>query len=74
MTGGSSGIGKCIAIGAAKLGANVTIVARNRNRLLSTLEEIEAQRLNFHQKFNYLSGKVCVMLPLFKGFHGVDKK
>ena len=30
VTGGSSGIGKALAVGAAKLGANVTILARNK--------------------------------------------
>lgn len=60
VTGGSSGIGKCIALEAAKLGANVTIVARNENRLQSALENIKAQCLNHHQKFNYLSGILCV--------------
>jgi len=56
VTGGSSGIGKCIALEAAKIGANVTIVARNKNRLRSALEEIKGQCLNNDQKFNYLSG------------------
>lgn len=56
VTGGSSGIGKCIALEAAKSGANVTIVARNKNRLLSTLDEIKMHRSNHNQKFNYLSG------------------
>lgn len=55
ITGGSSGIGKCIALEAAKIGANVTIVARNENRLRSTLKEIKGQCLNNNQKFNYLS-------------------
>jgi len=41
---------------AAKIGANVTIVARNENRLRSALEEIKGQCLNNDQKFNYLSG------------------
>ncbi|XP_015366557.1 PREDICTED: 3-ketodihydrosphingosine reductase [Diuraphis noxia] len=55
VTGGSSGIGKCIALEAAKIGANVTIVARNESRLLSALEEIKGQCLNNDQKFKYLS-------------------
>ncbi|XP_016663454.1 3-ketodihydrosphingosine reductase isoform X2 [Acyrthosiphon pisum] len=55
VTGGSSGIGKCIALEAAKIGANVTIVARNENRLRSALEEIKGQCSYNDQKFNYLS-------------------
>jgi len=60
VTGGSSGIGKCIAMEAAKLGANVSIVARNEDRLRSALEEIKGQCSMNDQKFNYLSGTVCV--------------
>lgn len=41
VTGASSGIGKAIAIQAAKMGANVTITARNKERLTSTLEQME---------------------------------
>lgn len=40
VTGGSSGIGKCVAILAAKRGANVTIIARDVNRLEAAKEEI----------------------------------
>ncbi|XP_025205163.1 3-ketodihydrosphingosine reductase isoform X2 [Melanaphis sacchari] len=55
VTGGSSGIGKCIALEAAKIGANVTIVARNKNRLCSALDEIKEQCSGNNQRFNYLS-------------------
>lgn len=58
VTGGSSGIGKCIAIAAARMGANITIVARNQNRLQVALEEIKSQRLNHNQKLKFLSGIV----------------
>ncbi|XP_071564998.1 3-ketodihydrosphingosine reductase isoform X2 [Temnothorax nylanderi] len=40
VTGGSSGIGKCMAIIAAKKGANVTIIARNKQNLEKAKEEI----------------------------------
>ncbi|TGZ50838.1 3-ketodihydrosphingosine reductase [Temnothorax longispinosus] len=40
VTGGSSGIGKCMAIIAAKKGANVTIIARNEQNLEKAKEEI----------------------------------
>lgn len=40
MTGGSSGIGKSLAIEAAKRGAHVTIIARNPNKLQTAKDEI----------------------------------
>ncbi|XP_024892377.1 3-ketodihydrosphingosine reductase [Temnothorax curvispinosus] len=40
VTGGSSGIGKCMAIIAARKGANVTIIARNEQNLERAKEEI----------------------------------
>lgn len=40
VTGGSSGIGKSLAIEAAKRGAHVTIVARDPNKLQTAKDEI----------------------------------
>lgn len=40
VTGGSSGIGKSVAVEAAKRGANVTIIARDLNKLQSAKDEI----------------------------------
>ncbi|XP_075233380.1 3-ketodihydrosphingosine reductase isoform X2 [Lycorma delicatula] len=40
VTGGSSGIGKSIAIQAAARGANVTIIARNQSRLNAAKQEV----------------------------------
>ena len=51
VTGGSSGIGKVTARLLAQRGANVTIVARNRQRLDQALLEIEGARLNQQQRF-----------------------
>ncbi|XP_012523245.1 3-ketodihydrosphingosine reductase [Monomorium pharaonis] len=54
VTGGSSGIGKCIAILAAKRGANVTIIARNvrtleeaRYEILQACENKDTQRIEY---------------------------
>lgn len=43
VTGGSSGIGRSTAIMMAKAGARVAIVARKRQKLAETVEEIEAE-------------------------------
>ena len=43
ITGGSSGIGKCLAAAAAERGADVTIVAGNEERLEKARDEIQAK-------------------------------
>lgn len=50
ITGGSSGIGKSLAILLAKLGAHVTIVARNRDKLKIAMFDIRQVRKNNNQK------------------------
>jgi len=56
VTGGSSGIGKCMAILAAKKGANVTIIARNVQTLEKAKDEImQACENKDAQSVNYLS-------------------
>lgn len=56
VTGGSSGIGKCMAILAAKKGANVTIIARNVQNLEKAKQEILQARENKEtQRVEYLS-------------------
>lgn len=50
ITGASSGIGRQCAITASKLGANVILIARNKERLEETYDELkEAQHLSFSQ-------------------------
>ncbi|KYN03131.1 PREDICTED: 3-ketodihydrosphingosine reductase [Cyphomyrmex costatus] len=56
VTGGSSGIGKCVAILAAKKGANVTIIARNVQNLEKAKREIlQACENKDTQRVEYLS-------------------
>ncbi|XP_011638417.1 3-ketodihydrosphingosine reductase [Pogonomyrmex barbatus] len=56
VTGGSSGIGKCIAILAAKQGANVTIIARDVQKLERAKHEIlQACENKDTQRVEYLS-------------------
>ena len=43
VTGGSHGIGRCIALALAEEGCNVAICARNKERVQKTLEEIETK-------------------------------
>nr|XP_033791196.1 3-ketodihydrosphingosine reductase isoform X3 [Geotrypetes seraphini] len=49
VTGGSSGIGKCIAIECLKQGAFITLVARDENKLLRAKKEIEKNAINDKQ-------------------------
>lgn len=50
ITGGSSGIGLAIAIQSAKMGANITIIARSEARLQTAKEEIRSAIKNSQQK------------------------
>lgn len=43
VTGGNNGIGKAMAIGLAKAGANVAIWARNTGRSAAVVAELEAE-------------------------------
>ena len=40
VTGGATGLGKAIALGLSKVGAEVTIVSRNEDALINTSREI----------------------------------
>lgn len=51
ITGGSSGIGKATAIRLARLGANITILARTRSTLEAAAEEIRAERQDAQKQF-----------------------
>ncbi|XP_015604701.1 3-ketodihydrosphingosine reductase [Cephus cinctus] len=68
VTGGSSGIGKCVALLAAKQGAHVTIIARDVQKLESAKSEIlQACRNRDIQKVEYLS------LDIGKSYENVEK-
>ena len=43
ITGSSQGIGKSLAIGFAKLGANIIITGRNQENMETTLQQVEEQ-------------------------------
>ncbi|KAF9209261.1 3-dehydrosphinganine reductase [Haplosporangium sp. Z 27] len=64
VTGGSIGLGRCVAIELAKQGAHVTIVARKEGPLKETIElmkQAAANRKdkdNFEQKFHWISADV----------------
>uniref|UniRef100_A0A8D9AIV3 3-dehydrosphinganine reductase n=1 Tax=Cacopsylla melanoneura TaxID=428564 RepID=A0A8D9AIV3_9HEMI len=57
ITGGSSGIGKAVAIEAIKRGAHVTIIARDEKKLLKAVEELKQAVPNpkFTQFVEYVS-------------------
>ncbi|KAJ8672641.1 hypothetical protein QAD02_003900 [Eretmocerus hayati] len=55
VTGGSSGIGKSVALLTAREGANVTLIARDSAKLESTLEELSKCRTHPEQRFDSLS-------------------
>ena len=48
VTGASSGIGRSIAIECSKMGAILSIVGRNKDRLQETLQELNGNKHRFH--------------------------
>ncbi len=55
ITGGSSGIGRSLALKLAALGANVTVFARDHDRLSAALDELNEARSRDDQAFEALS-------------------
>lgn len=60
VTGGSSGIGLALARLLARNGANVWLAARDRVRLESALEEVEAARYSEEQRCGFVSADLSV--------------
>lgn len=67
VTGGSSGIGLWIAIYCTKMGAHVTIIARNVTNLEAAHKQISEHRINEQQKLQYKS------LDLSKNYANVEQ-
>jgi 3-dehydrosphinganine reductase len=59
VTGGSSGIGKAVAKLLAQQGANLTLIARDRPKLLQAQQEIATVRLNQTQQINIATADVA---------------
>lgn len=58
ITGGSSGIGKATALKLVQRGANVTLIARSRSRLVQAQAELEAHRVQLDQQIQTYSADV----------------
>ncbi|XP_069814221.1 3-ketodihydrosphingosine reductase isoform X2 [Dendropsophus ebraccatus] len=66
VTGGSSGIGKCIAIECFKQGAFITLVARDESKLLQAKKEIEKHAINDKQVV------LCISVDVSKDYRQVE--
>ncbi|XP_058133843.1 3-ketodihydrosphingosine reductase isoform X3 [Dasypus novemcinctus] len=66
VTGGSSGIGKCVAIECYKQGAFITLVARNEDKLLQAKKEIEKHSINDKQVV------LCISVDLSQDYNHVE--
>ncbi|OBZ85289.1 3-ketodihydrosphingosine reductase TSC10 [Choanephora cucurbitarum] len=69
ITGGSTGLGKALAIELVKAGADVTIVARRVTELEAAFEEIKANCTNENQKVVYVSADVTVQEDVVRAFN-----
>ncbi|ESO98337.1 hypothetical protein LOTGIDRAFT_213963 [Lottia gigantea] len=68
VTGGSSGIGKALAINVAKQGANVTLLARNKNKLQEAKVEVEKHFINKDTQ-----SIICISVDISKEYEPVEK-
>ncbi|XP_038626323.1 3-ketodihydrosphingosine reductase [Tachyglossus aculeatus] len=66
VTGGSSGIGKSVAIECYKQGAFITLVARNENKLLQAKKEIEQHSINDKQVV------LCISVDISRDYGQVE--
>ena len=57
--GGSKGIGRAIAIELAKAGASILLIARNKNSLQKTCDELCTQQEQEHDALSHPSRIVC---------------
>lgn len=61
MTGGSQGLGKAIAIEIARLGADVSIVARTKDVLIKAAAEIKVRTSFSYEIYNFsMSERILV--------------
>ncbi|TKX22382.1 hypothetical protein C1H76_5490 [Elsinoe australis] len=60
LTGGSQGMGKGLGKLLAQKGANLIIVARNKEKLEAALKEISAEAKSSTQRFHYISADVTI--------------
>ncbi|XP_018420171.1 PREDICTED: 3-ketodihydrosphingosine reductase [Nanorana parkeri] len=66
VTGGSSGIGKCVAIECFKQGAFITLVARDEIKLVQAKKEIEKHAVNDKQVV------LCISVDVSKEYRQVE--
>ncbi|KAI9313981.1 hypothetical protein BX666DRAFT_2056572 [Dichotomocladium elegans] len=69
ITGGSTGLGKSLAIELIKRGANVTIVARRQAELNKAAEEIKASTFNAEQRVVTVSADVTSKEDVVRAFN-----
>ncbi len=71
VTGASSGIGKAIAVECSKMGANIIITARSRDRLQETFLALDAAKTNYQFEADLTLGddieKLVSLLPSLDG-------
>ncbi|EPB87437.1 hypothetical protein HMPREF1544_05747 [Mucor circinelloides 1006PhL] len=68
ITGGSTGLGKSLAVQLVKEGADVCIVARRVSELEAAAEEVKSNCLNENQKVIYISADVTNQKDVVRAF------
>lgn len=68
ITGGSTGLGKALAVELVKLGADITIIARRKEELINAVSEIKNKKRDPCQKVTYVSADVTSKKDIVKAF------
>ncbi|KAG1055401.1 hypothetical protein G6F43_002648 [Rhizopus delemar] len=74
ITGGSTGLGKALAIELAKVGADICIIARRVKELEAAAEEIKAHCINKSQQVVYISADVTSQKDVVRIFDEANVK
>ncbi|KAI8983844.1 hypothetical protein BDB01DRAFT_790301 [Pilobolus umbonatus] len=74
ITGGSTGLGKALAVELVKEGADITIIARRQTELDLAVEEIKSYRVKESQKVISISADVTSAKDVVSAFDEAEKK
>lgn len=74
ITGGSSGLGKAIASQLLKKGANIILIARNKEQLHKTAKSLESDKISSKQTIDMISADVTDFESIKSAINTIEAK